>query len=302
MATKKNGRKAEASRRAAKKDVKPRAKQRAASASKRRGPVLATNAPSIIDASKVVITKVDPSVLAGLSSNQIKALAFDVFGTIVDWRASVIKEAGKFGASKGISLDWEKFADAWVGGWWPAMDAIRNGQLPWMNFDDINRMILEELLVKFNVKKLTDWEKKALNRVWHRLQPWPDSVAGLARLRKLFIITPLSNGNIALVTEMAKNAGLPWDCILSSELAKHYKPDAEVYQKAAELLCLEPKQIMMVAAHKFDLNAAKALGFKTAFIQRPLEYGPSGKPDTTPDPSFDYNAKDLHDLADKLGA
>jgi len=232
----------------------------------------------------------------------IKALAFDVFGTVVDWRTTIIRECTLLGKSKGINLDWAEFADAWRGGYAPAMNKVRNGELPWMNIDAIHRMILDELVVDFDIEGLSEREKDELNRVWHRLKPWPDAVRGLRRLRRQFVLASLSNGNVSLLVNMAKNAGLPWDCILSSELAKHYKPDKEVYQTAAELLGLKPELIMMVAAHKDDLCAARTVGFKTAFVLRPLEFGPEGKPDLTSDPSFDVTAEDFIDLADKMFA
>lgn len=233
--------------------------------------------------------------------SSVKALTFDVFGTVVDWRTGIIREGAKFGKSKGIKVEWAKFADAWRGGYAPAMDRVRRGELPWMSLDSLHRMILDKLLSEFNIAGLSEAEKDHLNRVWHRLKPWPDSVRGLRRLRGRFIVAALSNGNIALLTNMAKNAGLPWDCILSSELAKHYKPDKEVYQTAADLLGLRPDEVMMVAAHKDDLHAARAVGFKTAFVLRPLEFGPAQTLDLTADPSFDVTAMGFSDLADKLG-
>jgi 2-haloacid dehalogenase len=225
-----------------------------------------------------------------------------VFGTVVDWRTTIIRECTLLGKSKGISLAWDEFADAWRRGYAPAMEKVRNGELPWMNIDAIHRMILDELLVDFDIKGLSESDKDELNRVWHRLKPWPDAIRGLRRLRRRFVLATLSNGNISLLVSMAKNAGLPWDCILSSELAKHYKPDKEVYQTAADLLGLQPQQVMMVAAHRDDLYAARRVGFKTAFVLRPLEFGPEGKPDLDTDPSFDTNANDFLDLADKLNA
>ncbi len=234
--------------------------------------------------------------------SSVKALTFDVFGTVVDWRTSLIEEGMQFGKSKGIKVDWAKFADAWRGGYAPAMDRVRRGELPWMKIDALHRMILDQSLNEFNLVGLSEAEKDHLNRVWHRLKPWPDAISGLERLRKRFIVSTLSNGNISLLVNMAKNAGLPWDCILSAELVKHYKPDQEVYQMAAELLDLQPDQIMMVAAHNGDLKAAKSVGFKTAFVRRPLEFGPSAdKADLMPDPSVDVSADDFNDLADKLG-
>ena len=232
----------------------------------------------------------------------IKALTFDVFGTVVDWRTTVIEEASRIGRTKCLNVDWSGFADAWRAGYRQAMDRVRRGELPWMNLDAIHGMLLDRLLAELDIAGMTEAEKERINRVWHRLKAWPDSVSGLARLRKRFIVAALSNGNMALLTNLSKNAGLSWDCILSAELARHYKTDNEVYRMAADLLELQPEQVMMVAAHKEDLRAAQAIGFKTAFVLRPLEYGPEGRPDLEPDPAFDIVASDFHDLAEKLGA
>ena len=232
----------------------------------------------------------------------VKALVFDVFGTVVDWRSSVTAEVRELAARKGLTVDGAKFADAWRAGYGPSMNRVRSGELPWTRLDALHRMTLDRILVDFGITTLSEPEKDALNRAWHRLAPWPDSVAGLARLKKKFTIAPLSNGNIALMTDMAKHAGLPWDCILGAELVRHYKPDREVYQSAADFLALQPGEVMMVAAHLGDLRAAKSVGLKTAFVTRPLEYGPNGKPDVTADASVDVPAKDFNDLASRLGA
>ena len=230
----------------------------------------------------------------------VKALTFDVFGTVVDWRSSIIREGRELGRRKDLEVDWEEFADAWRGGYGPSMNRVRKGELPWMNIDQLHRLILDGLLEKFDIKGLTEAEIRHFNRAWHRLAPWPDAVEGLTQLKENYIITSLSNGNVALLVNMAKHAGLPWDAVLSSELAGHYKPDKEVYLKAAQLLGLEPEQVMMVAAHQGDLRAAASVGFKTAFVLRPLERGPNGKKDLTPDPDFDVVADDFLDLARKL--
>ena len=232
----------------------------------------------------------------------VKALVFDVFGTVVDWRTSVALEVQQLAKRKGVDVDGAKFADAWRAGYGPSMNRVRTGELPWTKLDALHRMTLDRILVEFNVANLTEAEKDSLNRAWHRLRPWPDTVAGLTRLKKKFIIAPLSNGNISLMTDLAKHAGLPWDCILGAELARHYKPDREVYQSAADILDLAPGDVMMVAAHLGDLRAAKAVGLKTAFVIRPLEYGPAGKPDRTADSSVDISATDFNDLAARLGA
>jgi 2-haloacid dehalogenase len=232
-----------------------------------------------------------------------KALFFDVFGTVVDWRGSIIDEGKAWGKSKRVDIDWPSFADSWRGGYAPAMDKVRKGELPWTKLDDLHRMILDELLMEFRMMPaLTEAEKDQLNRVWHRLKPWPDSVAGLRRLKKKFTIAPLSNGNVALLTNMARHAGLPWDLILSAELAKHYKPDREVYMTAVDLLGLKPAETMMVAAHVGDLNAARRLGLQTGFIHRPKEYGPSRQADKASPGQFDVVARDMVDLASQLGA
>ena len=231
-----------------------------------------------------------------------KALVFDTFGTVVDWRGSIIAEGAVWGKAKGLTIDWGRFADRWRAGYNPAMEKVRRGELPWTKLDVLHRMLLEDLLKEFHITGLTEAEKDDWNRVWHRLNPWPDSVAGLTRLKKKFIIAPLSNGNVALLTDMAKHAGIPWDAIMSAELAKHYKPDRETYLTAADLLGLKPEETMMCAAHRGDLNAARSFGLKTGFIHRPNEYGPTRKPDTASPGDFDVVAGDMVDLASKLGA
>jgi len=232
-------------------------------------------------------------------ATQVKALTFDVFGTVVDWRGSTIAEGRKLGRRKKLSVDWPAFADAWRAGYRPAMDRVRRGELPWTNIDGLHRRILDELLERFRIGGLTEAEKADFNRAWHRLAPWKDSVAGLRRLKKKYVIATLSNGNVALLTNMAKHAGLPWDCVLSAELFGHYKPDPEVYLGAARLLGLEPGEVMMVAAHKDDLDAAARTGLRTALVRRPMEFGT--KQEVTPEARLDFNAKDFVDLARQLG-
>jgi len=230
----------------------------------------------------------------------IEALTFDVFGTVVDWRASIIRDGELLSVRKGLDVNWPDFADRWRSGYGPAMNQVRTGALPWLKIDDLHRRILSQLVDEFGLEGLSDEELDDLNRVWHRLIPWPDSVLGLSRLKADYVIATLSNGNVSLLTHMAKNAGLPWDCVLSAELAGHYKPDAEVYLKAADLLSLPIDRVMMVAAHKSDLHAARAAGMRTAYVPRPLEYGPDVEGDLTPDPEFDVVAEDFIDLAEKL--
>ena len=184
-----------------------------------------------------------------------RSLAFDVFGTVVDWRGSIAREVAGLAAERGIDGDWEAFADAWRAGYAPAMDRVRRGELPWMTIDGLHRVILDSIIDRFGLGGLDEAERAHLNRAWHRLQPWPDSVAGLARLKQRFAITTLSNGNFSLLVDMARHAGLPWDCIISAELFGHYKPDPETYLGAARLLDIPPCALMLVASHPGDLRA-----------------------------------------------
>ena len=232
----------------------------------------------------------------------VKALVFDTFGTVVDWRGSIIAEGEVWGKSKGITIDWGRIADRWRAGYAPSMEKVRKGEMPWTKLDTLHRMLLEDLLKEFAITGLTEEEKDHWNRVWHRLKPWPDSVAGLARLKKKYTIAPLSNGNVSLLADMAKNAGIPWDLILSSELARHYKPDRESYLTAVELLTLKPEEVMMTAAHRNDLHAARSFGLLTGFIHRPDEYGPSRRGDTAKPGDFDVVSENMVDLAMKMGA
>ncbi len=231
----------------------------------------------------------------------VRAMTFDVFGTVVDWRSSIASEMKTLGAEKGVDADWVEFADRWRAGYGPAMGRVRRGELPWTKIDDLHRLILDGLVEEFGLDGLSEAELDHVNRVWHRLQPWPDAVAGLTRLRTRYVLASLSNGNVALLVNMAKNGGIPWDAVLSAELAQAYKPDREVYLKAADLLGLDPTQVMMVAAHKGDLFASAEVGFRTAYVPRPTEYGPNVERDLTPDPSFDVVATDFADMASKLG-
>lgn len=232
---------------------------------------------------------------------RVRALAFDVFGTVVDWRSTVIREGEALGRAKGLRVDWAAFAEAWRDGYHPAMNRVRQGELPWKTMDELHRMNLDDVLDRFGVEGLGESEKEDFNRVWHRLEPWPDAVPGLVRLKEKFTVATLSNGNVGLLVNMAKRAGLPWDAVLSSELTGHYKPDREVYLKAAALLGLAPGEVMMVAAHKPDLKAAAGAGLWTAFVPRPKEW-PSRRIDLSYEDSFDVNAKDFLDLAAQLGA
>ena len=233
--------------------------------------------------------------------DDVKALAFDVFGTVVDWRGSIIEEFRAFGRQRDLSVDWEAFVDEWKGGYRPGMDAVRAGNVPWMNVEAIYRSKLEELLPRYGIRDLSERDKVHLTRAWHRLNPWPDVVSGLTRLKSKYVIATLSNGDVACLVHMAKRAGLPWDCILCAEIFRHYKPDPEVYRGALELLALEPEEVMMVAAHNYDLKAARSHGMRTAFVPRLLEYGPGQKTDLEPEEDWDIIAKDFADLARLLG-
>jgi 2-haloacid dehalogenase len=242
------------------------------------------------------------SAQTGGGAPAVKALVFDTFGTVVDWRSSVAREVEALAKKKGVTIDGAKFADAWRAGYGPSMNKVRSGELPWTKLDALHRMTLDKILPEFKFDGLSEDEKSTLNHAWHRLIPWPDAVAGLTRLKKKFIIAPLSNGNISLMTDLAKFAGLPWDVILGAELARHYKPDREVYQSAADILDLKPADVMMVAAHLGDLRAAKQVGLRTAFVLRPKEYGPQGKPDLKADGIADLSATDFNDLARQMSA
>jgi 2-haloacid dehalogenase len=231
----------------------------------------------------------------------IGALVFDVFGTVVDWRSSVIAEGTARGARLGLTVDWAAFADDWRAGYPRAMDEVRRGVLPWTNIDGLHRRILDRLLAERGIV-LDEAEAAEFNRVWHRLDPWPDSVEGLARLKAKFPIATLSNGHVRLLLDMARHAGLPWDAIFSAELFGHYKPDPETYLGACRLLDLPPERVLMVAAHPSDLRGARAAGLKTAYVARPLERGPGGPMEPWTEGEFDVVARDFVDLARQLGA
>lgn len=234
--------------------------------------------------------------------SEIKALVFDVFGTVVDWRTSLIDNFTAWSARKGIKGDWTALVDGWRGAYMPSMDVIRKRpESDFVILDDLQRQSIEPLAAKLGITGLSPADFDYLTKGWHSLNPWPDSVSGLTRLKSKFIISPLSNGNVALLTNMAKYAGLPWDLVLSAEVFRHYKPDAETYLGAAKILGLTPGQVMMVAAHNNDLAAAQSFGLKTAFVPRVTEYGPHQDRDFEADGNWDYVVTDFNDLADKLG-
>jgi 2-haloacid dehalogenase len=232
----------------------------------------------------------------------VKALVFDVFGTVVDWRSSLIADFTKWGEKRGIKADWTALVDGWRAVYATSMDEVRkHPERGYVILDKLHRHSLEKLVAQFSIAGLTDADLHHLTMGWRRLNPWPDSVSGLRRLKVKYIIGTLSNGNVALLTNMAKLANLPWDVILSAELFEHYKPDAETYLGAARLLCLPPEQVMMVAAHNHDLKAAQKSGLKTAFVARPTEYGPLQKYDFEAKGDWDVVATDFNEMAERMG-
>ncbi len=234
-------------------------------------------------------------------TSQVKALVFDIFGTVVDWRSSCIAEMAAFGKAKGIRADWAKLTDAWRGLYQPSMEAVRSGTRAWTILDVLHRESLETLLQQHKITGLTDADKDHLTKIWHRLEPWPDVVRGLTRLKTKFIIGTLSNGNVGLLTRMAKNAGLPWDVVLGAETAQAYKPLPQAYLRTCDLLNLQPAEVMLVAAHNGDLAAAANVGMATGFVARPTEYGPLQKIDVTAEQAWTVIASDFGDLATQLG-
>src|SRR5580692_9721370 len=233
----------------------------------------------------------------------VQALVFDVFGTVVDWRSGVARESAEFLARHAPGADAGAFADAWRRRYSPSMEEVRSGRRLFVRLDVLHRENLEAVLPEFGLDPaaIPPCELDALNLAWRRLDPWPDSVPGLSRLKRRFIIAPLSNGNIRLMLDLAKRAGLPWDAILGAELAQAYKPSPEAYLRTAEALMLEPEQVCLVAAHNNDLAAARGCGLRTAFIPRPTEHGPGQTIDLKPEDDWDIVASDLMDLADRLG-
>jgi 2-haloacid dehalogenase len=234
---------------------------------------------------------------ASAPAGQVQVLAFDIFGTVVDWHGSIAREV----ALLYPGVDGGAFALAWRSGYKPAMARVMRGELGWTLIDELHRMILDDILPQFGLQHLGEDERRHLNRVWHRLDPWPDSVAGLARLKKKFTICTLSNGNIGLLANMAKRAGLPWDCVLSAEVFRAYKPDPATYLGVAKVFDLPPGQVMLVAAHHDDLAGARACGLRTAYIERPLEFGAAQPKDVSPRAGNDVHAASLLALADLLG-
>jgi 2-haloacid dehalogenase len=234
---------------------------------------------------------------------ELRALAFDVFGTVVDWHASISAEVGETAARNGLPLEpgaAEAFAEEWRRRYRPSMDRVRTGEIGWTALDDLHRASLDEVLGQFGLEALPPAERERLNLAWHRLRPWPDAVEGLGRLRRRHVLCTLSNGNVALLVDLARFGGLPFDCILSAELCCAYKPDPRTYQLVPALLRLRPEQVMMVAAHADDLRAAAAEGLRTAYVPRPLEWGAGADVEKEPDDLFDVVGEDFVDLAARL--
>ncbi len=228
-------------------------------------------------------------------------IVFDTFGSVVDWRGSLIADLTAYGRQRGVAADWPALVDAWRASYHPSMDRVRKGELPWTKLDALHRGSLDKLVADFGITGLTEADLVHINLGWHRLNPWPDSVAGLTRLKTKFVIGPLSNGNVSLLTYMAKHAGLPWDMVFGSDLFQHFKPDPETYLGVAAMMDLEPGQVMLAAAHNNDLANARKCGLMTAFWPRPDEYGPNQVRDFTADQEWDVVATDIEDLARQLG-
>jgi 2-haloacid dehalogenase len=231
----------------------------------------------------------------------VRAIVFDTFGTIVDWRESLIISLQSFGAERGLEAPWDKVADRWRAAYMPNLDRVRHGALDWTILDELHYAALVELLPEFGIVSLPESDLRFLTSCWHRLSPWPDAVEGLRRLKRKYIIGPLSNGNLSLLVNLAKFAELPWDVIFGADLFRHYKPDPETYLGVCGFLGVRPEQVIMTAAHNYDLAAAKELGLRTAFIPRPTEHGPGQTTDLSAEQNWDVVATDLVDLADRLG-
>jgi 2-haloacid dehalogenase len=236
-----------------------------------------------------------------MNLGHIKVIVFDTFGTVVDWRGSIVRDLTAWGDSCGIKADWPKVADAWRGEYEPEMDRVRKGQIPFAKLDEFHAHALEDVLNKFKISGLTKAQFEHINCAWHRLEGWPDAVSGLTRLKTKFVIGPLSNGNVALLVNMAKHAGLPWDNIFSCELFRHCKPHPDTYLGVARMMNLAPAEVMMCAAHNNDLAAAQNAGLATAFIPGATEFGPRQTTDLGATQKWDIIAADLNDLALQLG-
>ena len=233
--------------------------------------------------------------------DDIQALLFDVFGTVVDWRDSITREMCRFAETNALQADWQQFALDWRALYQPAMQAVRSGERGYVKLDVLHRENLQQLIKEYHLDHLTDDQLDHINRIWHRLQPWADTLPGMHRLHRKYLLASLSNGNIALLANMARHNGIPWDAILGSEPTRGYKPQPEVYLQSVDMLGLSPAQCLMVAAHNEDLRAARALGLQTAYVNRPTEYGASQTVDKEAEEDWDYCADSMTDLAQQLG-
>ena len=239
----------------------------------------------------------DPSALAG-----VKAVLFDTFGTVVDWRGSLIAQAAALGRRRGMVADWTRLVDGWLDAYRPSLERVRSGQQPWTNLDALQRRNLDRLVAEQKIAGLTEEDLHDLMDGWHRLEPWPDALAGLHRLKKRYVIGPLSNGDTATLVSMAKDAGLPWDVVLGADVWRHYKPDPEAYLAACRFLDLPPAAVMLAAAHNADLRGAAEAGLRTGFLPRPTEFGPGQEKDLKAEAPWTVVARDLSDLAILLSA
>ena len=230
----------------------------------------------------------------------VEALVFDTYGTVVDWRTTVLQALRALGRARSLTVDWEAFLALWEPR--PILDRINADQLPWMTMENVHRLALRVPLERHGLTGLSEAEIDELVLARWRLQPWPDSVPGLTRLKQRFVISPLSNASVAGMVRLAKFAGLPWDCVITAENARRYKPHPDAYRTAVSLLGLRPEQVMLVAAHNYDLRAAQSHGLHTAFVPRPTEYGPGQKTDLAPEGEWTIVAKDFLDLATRMGA
>jgi 2-haloacid dehalogenase len=237
---------------------------------------------------------------ANLPMPGVKALVFDTFGTVVDWRNGVAREAERILKPMGYQLDWLEFAEAWRKEYGPSMEEVRSGRRPFVKLDILHRENLDRLIPRFKLDKVEASVRDELNLAWHKLDAWPDVGPGFARLHKRFLMAPCSNGNIALMANVARRNNIPWDAILGSEIAQGYKPQPKVYLMTCEAFNLKPEQVMMCAAHSGDLSSAQKLGLRTGHIGRPGEGGP-GTGETEPKGTFDVVGKNFNDFADKLG-
>jgi 2-haloacid dehalogenase len=234
-------------------------------------------------------------------TSTVKAMVFDTFGSVVDWRGSITRDLTRWGSENGYSCDWTTLAVKWRSLYQPSMEKVRSGQREWTILDVLHRESLEQLLPEFGLEKMTEAQRQHVNKVWHRLDGWPDAVSGLTRLKSKYIIAPLSNGNVSLLTDIAKYTGLPWDLNLSTEVFHCYKPQPQSYLGVAKILQLDPSEVMMCAAHNDDLAAARKVGLKTAFWPRPTEHGPEQKTNLVATEKWDVVAKDIRDLATRMG-